>query len=134
MLIPISFLAIRLADDFIHPTVFTREGPQMSTTMFLTFCSCWAAVTLLAYVLYRVELLGKRIDVDLRELREVAEMSQGQYVAAVYGVVFVVVLAYVAIIAAKLVRIQRQVAELLAEAPRGQAPQTAVRTESTPTT
>ncbi len=61
-------------------------------------------------------------------------MSQGQYVAAVYGVVFVVVLAYVAIIAAKLVRIQRQVAELLAEAPRGQAPQTAVRTESTPTT
>ena len=48
-------------------------------------------------------------------------MSQGQYVAAVYGVVFVVVLAYVAIIAAKLVRIQRQVAELLAEAPRGQA-------------
>ena len=70
VLIPISFLAIRLADDFIHPTVFTRDGPQMSTTMFLTFCACWAAVTLLAYVLYRVELLGKRIDVDLRELRE----------------------------------------------------------------
>jgi hypothetical protein len=27
-------------------------------------------VTLLAFVLYRVELLGKRLDVDLRELRE----------------------------------------------------------------
>ena len=40
-------------------------------------------------------------------------MSQGQYVAAVYGVVFVVVLAYVAIIAAKLARLQRQTAELL---------------------
>ena len=26
VLIPISFLAIRLAEDFIHPTVFTREG------------------------------------------------------------------------------------------------------------
>jgi hypothetical protein len=38
--------------------------------MFATFCVSWAAVTLLAYVLYRVELLGKRIDVDLRELRE----------------------------------------------------------------
>jgi hypothetical protein len=38
--------------------------------MFLAFCVCWAAVTLLAYVLYRVELLGKRIDGDLRELRE----------------------------------------------------------------
>jgi hypothetical protein len=40
-------------------------------------------------------------------------MSQGQYVAAAYGAVLVVVLAYVAIIAAKLVRLQREVAELL---------------------
>ena len=40
-------------------------------------------------------------------------MSQGQYVAAAYAVVFVVVLAYVAIIAAKLVRLERQTAELL---------------------
>jgi heme exporter protein C len=70
VLIPISFLAIRLANDLVHPTVFTREGPQMTATMFLAFCVCWAAVTLLAYVLYRVELLGKRIDGDLRELRE----------------------------------------------------------------
>ena len=36
-LIPVSFLAIRLAEDFIHPTVFTRDGPQMSATMFTTF-------------------------------------------------------------------------------------------------
>ena len=39
-------------------------------------------------------------------------MSQGEYVAAVYAVVFVVVLAYVAIIAAKLVRLERQTVEL----------------------
>jgi CcmD family protein len=45
-------------------------------------------------------------------------VSQGQYVAAAYGVVFVVVLAYVAIIAAKLARIQRQLADLLALAAR----------------
>jgi len=69
-LIPVSFLAIRLADDFIHPTVFTREGPQMTGLMFATFCFSWAAVTLLAYVLYRVELVGKRLDADLRSLRE----------------------------------------------------------------
>jgi hypothetical protein len=42
----------------------------MSGSMFVTFCVSWAAVTLLAYVLYRVELLGKRVDADLRELRE----------------------------------------------------------------
>ncbi len=70
VLIPISFLAIRLAEDFIHPTVFTREGPNMTATMFATFCVSWAAVTLLAYLLYRVELAGKRLDADLRELRE----------------------------------------------------------------
>jgi len=40
-------------------------------------------------------------------------VTQGQYVAAAYGVVFVFVLVYVAIIAAKLARHQRQTAELL---------------------
>jgi CcmD family protein len=40
-------------------------------------------------------------------------VSGGQYVAAAYGVVFVVVLAYVAIIAAKLQRLQRQTADLV---------------------
>ena len=29
VLIPISFLAIRLAKSLIHPIVFTRDGPQM---------------------------------------------------------------------------------------------------------
>jgi heme exporter protein C len=70
VLIPVSFLAIRLTSDFIHPTVFRLDGPQMSGLMFATFCVSWAAMTSLAYVLYRVELLGKRIDIDLRELRE----------------------------------------------------------------
>jgi len=69
-LIPVSFLAIRLANDFIHPTVFSRHGPQMSGLMFATFCVSWAGMTLLAYVFYRVELAGKRLDLSLRELRE----------------------------------------------------------------
>ncbi len=40
-------------------------------------------------------------------------MSQGEYVALVYGVVFAVVLVYVAIIAAKLARLERETAELV---------------------
>jgi CcmD family protein len=40
-------------------------------------------------------------------------VTQGQYVAAAYGAVFVFVLLYVAIIAAKLARLQRETAELL---------------------
>jgi heme exporter protein C len=70
VLIPISFLAIRLAEDLIHPVVFTREGPQMSGEMFLTFCVCLAGMLTLAGALYAVELTGKRIDERLRELRE----------------------------------------------------------------
>jgi len=69
-LIPVSFFAIRLASDFIHPTVFTREGPQMTGAMFAAFCTAWVAITLLAYVMYRTELAGKRTDVNLRALRE----------------------------------------------------------------
>ena len=69
-LIPVSFLAIRLASDFIHPTVFTREGPQMTGTMFGAFCVAWAAIVVLALVMYSVELAGKRTDAHLRELRE----------------------------------------------------------------
>jgi len=40
-------------------------------------------------------------------------VTGGEYVAAAYGVVFVFVLVYVAIIAAKLARLQRETAELL---------------------
>jgi heme exporter protein C len=69
-LIPVSFLAIRLSKNFIHPVVFTRHGAQMTGTMFTAFCVSWAAILALAYLMYRVELLGKRIDANLRDLRE----------------------------------------------------------------
>jgi heme exporter protein C len=69
-LIPISFLAIRLAENFIHPVVFTRGGPQMDGSMFLAFCVCLAGVLALGGALYANELLGKRLDERLRELRE----------------------------------------------------------------
>jgi heme exporter protein C len=70
VLIPVSFLAIRLADDFIHPTVFKSSGPDMSGSMFFTFCVSWAALLATASALYRIELAGKRIDSRLRELKE----------------------------------------------------------------
>jgi heme exporter protein C len=69
-LIPVSFLAIRLSQDLIHPVVFNQRGPQMAGSMFLTFCVALAALLALAATLYRVELAGKRIDLRLRELKE----------------------------------------------------------------
>jgi heme exporter protein C len=75
VLIPISFLAIRLAENLIHPVVFTRDGPQMSGDMFFTFCVCLAGTLLLAGTLYLNELAGKRLDLRLRDLRESLELG-----------------------------------------------------------
>jgi heme exporter protein C len=77
VLIPVSFFAIRLANDFIHPTVFTSNGPQMSTRMFVAFCVSWAALLAIAATFYNVELAGKRLDARLRELRR-AEREPAQ--------------------------------------------------------
>ena len=70
VLIPISYLAIRLAQDYIHPVTFSRHGPQMAGSQFATFCVALAAMLALAGFLYRLELAGKRLDQRLRELRE----------------------------------------------------------------
>jgi heme exporter protein C len=70
VLIPMSFLAIRLAERFIHPVVFTRDGPQMPAEMFIAFLFCLGGTLALAATLYNVELAGKRLDMHVRELRE----------------------------------------------------------------
>jgi heme exporter protein C len=70
VLIPISFFAIRLSQHFIHPVVFTSHGPQMADSQLFVFCVSLAALLALAGALYRLELLGKRIDARVRELRE----------------------------------------------------------------
>ena len=70
VLIPVSFLAIRLSQKFIHPVVFNSHGPQMTGSQFLTFCVSLAAMLALFATLYQIELAGKRLDSRLRELRE----------------------------------------------------------------
>ena len=122
-LIPVSFLAIRLAEDFIHPTAFNArgaadDGDDVRDVLHRVGGGDAARLRALPR-----RARGKRLDRDLRELREALAVSQGQYVAAAYGVVFVFVLVYVAIIAAKLVRLEREASELLelagARRPRG---------------
>ena len=69
VLIPVSFLAIRIAKSFVHPEVFTLHGPNFGGWILVTYCVAQAALLLLAHTLYRVELAGKRLDARLRELR-----------------------------------------------------------------
>jgi len=70
VLIPVSALAIRLSERFIHPVAFDRGGPNMAASQFFTFCVACAAMLALAAALYQLELTGKRLDAQLRELRE----------------------------------------------------------------
>ena len=69
-LIPVSFLAIRLAER-LHPPdrVHARRAADDRDDVH-HLRVCWLAMTPLAYTLYRVELAGKRLDARLRELRE----------------------------------------------------------------
>jgi heme exporter protein C len=69
--IPISFLAIRLAENLIHPVVFSRDADENLTAgQFVTFLVCFAGTLALAAALYLNELTGKRVDERLRDLRE----------------------------------------------------------------
>jgi uncharacterized membrane protein len=72
VLVPVSFLAIRLAKTAIHPVVFTRHGPQFGGWILAAYCVSQVAMLVLAYTLYRVELSGKRLDLRLRRLRQAA--------------------------------------------------------------
>src|ERR1700751_1994722 len=71
VLIPVSFLAIRLAKEFLHPRVFTLHGTNFGGWILVTYCVAQAAMLVLAYTLYRLRLSGKRLDLRLRRLREV---------------------------------------------------------------
>src|SRR5689334_23345914 len=74
VLIPVSFLAIRLSQKFIHPVVFNSHGPQMTGSQFFTFCVSLAAMLALLAALYQIELAGKRLDASVREVRELLSL------------------------------------------------------------
>ena len=71
VLIPVSFLAIRLSQKFIHPVVFNSPRPAddgVAVPHVLRRRSL--AMLALFATLYQLELAGKRLDAQLRELRE----------------------------------------------------------------
>jgi heme exporter protein C len=69
VLVPVSFLAIRLSQSLIHPQVFNRHGPSFGGWILVAYVVSQVAILVLAYTLYRVELAGKLLDGRLRELR-----------------------------------------------------------------
>ena len=114
-LIPVSFLAIRLAEDFIHPDGVHARGAadeRVDVRDVRRLVGCGHAP--------RLRSLSRRARREAPRCRPSraargtpVSWSQEELVAAAYAVVFVFVLVYVAIIAAKLVRLQRETAELV---------------------
>jgi heme exporter protein C len=77
-LIPVSVLAVRMAQNAIHPEVFHASGAAMDGSMLLTFVVALCAMLTLAVSMYLVEMRGKRLDERMRRLRRlVAEGAAG---------------------------------------------------------
>lgn len=68
-LIPLSIAAVHLAESLIHPTVITRDGPQMEDSMLLTFGISLAGILALSAAMFQVELQGKLAATRLRRLQ-----------------------------------------------------------------
>jgi len=71
-LVPVSVIAVHMAQDAVHPETFDTNGAHMDASMFLTFLVALAAMAALAVAMYLVELRGKRIDERLTTLRRLA--------------------------------------------------------------
>jgi heme exporter protein C len=72
VLVPVSFLAIRLAQPILHPpatVISTDVRDNVPSEMLGVFVLCMAGMLALAGALYAFELTSKRLDVRARELR-----------------------------------------------------------------
>ena len=116
ILIPISFLAIRLANEYIHPVAFNRpraaDGRPRSSPR---SASAWRRCSRSSSRSTSSSCAGKRLDAKLRELRELldddAPMSEKVRRRRVPRRLRVV-LVYLVIMALKLSRLEREVGEL----------------------
>jgi heme exporter protein C len=67
--VPLNFLAVRLAQSFVHPRVLTLTGGNLPGSMRLTFLVSLAGVALLFITLCRYEIAAKSARMELRSLR-----------------------------------------------------------------
>ena len=59
VLVPLSFLAIRIADTLIHPIVITRNGLSMTREMGIAFCVAIGAFLALSVLMQQLEVTAK---------------------------------------------------------------------------
>ncbi len=67
--VPVSFYAVRIAQSYVHPVVFTSDGAAMSHSMLGWFMVSFAAMVMLFVTLLQRELLQSRAERAIHELK-----------------------------------------------------------------
>ena len=140
-----------LAQQYVHPRVLTLAGGNLPGSMRLTFLISLVGITLLYVTLWKYEMAAKNARMQVRRLRRtllgddavrrlrkergpvmsalltlatapaLPLHSAGKYVAGAYIVFVALILIYVAIMARRLTRTERDLAELRREVEAAQA-------------
>jgi heme exporter protein C len=67
--VPMSFYAVRVAQSFVHPVVFTRSGAEMPNSMLVWFVVSMVGMIGLYATLLQLEMLQRRTERALRDLK-----------------------------------------------------------------
>jgi heme exporter protein C len=67
--VPLNFIAVRLAQGFVHPRVLTLTGGHLPGAMRLTFTVSVVGIALLFATLWKYELAAKNTRMQVRALR-----------------------------------------------------------------
>jgi heme exporter protein C len=67
--VPLNFIAVRLAQQFVHPRVLTLTGGNLPGSMRVTFLVSLAGIALLFVTLWKYEMAAKNSRMQLRRLR-----------------------------------------------------------------
>jgi heme exporter protein C len=67
--VPLNFIAVRLAQQYVHPRVLTLAGGNLPGAMRLTFLIALAGMTLLYVTLWKYEMAAKNARSQVRRLR-----------------------------------------------------------------
>ncbi len=67
--VPLNFIAVRLAQGFVHPRVLTFSGGHLPGAMQLTFLLSLIGITLLYVTLWKYEMAAKNARMQTRRLR-----------------------------------------------------------------
>lgn len=67
--VPLNFIAVRLAQQYVHPRVLTLGGGNLPGSMRLTFLIALIGLALLYATLWKYEMAAKNTRVQVRRLR-----------------------------------------------------------------